>query len=248
MSWDYGLLCTEVYDLDKPIGHSFGDVEYYAQQLAGVTGRILEPAAGTGRILIPLLEAGLNVEGIDTSAEMLAVCRQNCVDRGLDPVLRQADMTSHSEAGAFDAIILPADSIALLDGRAETQRALASFQESLAPGGRLIVDVDAPRMVTSQNQASLWPSGPDLLTLQVMRTDYDPVANQSTSYLRYEKWRDGTLIATELQRFRLQHWSLAEFTGLLAEAGFTGITTTADYTAAAPSAASDTWTFHATRA
>ena len=29
MSWDYGTLATEVYEIDKPIGHSFGDVEYY---------------------------------------------------------------------------------------------------------------------------------------------------------------------------------------------------------------------------
>jgi hypothetical protein len=44
-----------------------------------------------------------------------------------------------------------------------------------------------------------------------MLTGYDPVANQTTSFLRYEKWRDGCLIATELQPFRLQHWSLEEF-------------------------------------
>ncbi len=67
MSWDYGALATEVYELDKPIGHSFGDVEYYIRQLSGVSGRILEPAAGTGRVLIPLLEAGFELEGLDSS-------------------------------------------------------------------------------------------------------------------------------------------------------------------------------------
>jgi hypothetical protein len=61
-----------------------------------------------------------------------------------------------------------------------------------------------------------------------MRTVYDPVANQTTSFLRYEKWRDGGLIATELQRFRLQYWSLTEFERLLADAGFTDINVTAD--------------------
>lgn len=52
----YSKLATEVYDLDKPIGHSFGDVEFYRERLKSCTGRILEPAAGTSRILIPLLE------------------------------------------------------------------------------------------------------------------------------------------------------------------------------------------------
>jgi hypothetical protein len=248
VTWDYGLLCTEVYDLDKPIGHSFGDVEYYAHLLAGVTGRILEPAAGTGRILIPLLEAGLNVEGIDTSAEMLAICRRNCAGRGLDPVLRQADMTSYVEAGAFAAIIIPAGSITLLDGGPATRQALAAFHQSLVRGGRLIVDIDAPRLVTGPQPARHWRNGADLLTLQVMLTEHDPVANQTTSFLRYEKWRDGCLIATELQQFRLQHWSLEEFTGLLAGAGFADIAVTADYTATVPGPDSESWTFQATRA
>ena len=34
---------------------------------------------GTGRLLIPLLEAGLNVEGIDASPDMLAMCKRNCI-------------------------------------------------------------------------------------------------------------------------------------------------------------------------
>jgi SAM-dependent methyltransferase len=70
VSWDYGTLASEIYELDKPIGHSFGDTEYYTRLLGAVRGKILEPAAGTGRILIPLLEAGLDVEGLDTSPEM----------------------------------------------------------------------------------------------------------------------------------------------------------------------------------
>ncbi len=48
----YGKLAAWVYHLDKPIGHSFGDLEYYRERLAGCTGAILEPATGNGRILI----------------------------------------------------------------------------------------------------------------------------------------------------------------------------------------------------
>ena len=93
MSGEYGALASEVYDLGEPAGRSFADVEYYTGLLAGVSGPILAPTAGTGRILIPLLEAGHEVEGLDSSPEMLALCRQHCRDRGLDPCLREADMT-----------------------------------------------------------------------------------------------------------------------------------------------------------
>ncbi|WP_244649064.1 hypothetical protein [Neoaquamicrobium sediminum] len=69
----YGKLASWVYDLDKPVGRSFGDVEYYLQRLAGCDGPVLEPAVGNGRILVPLLEAGLAVEGFDASEEMLFI-------------------------------------------------------------------------------------------------------------------------------------------------------------------------------
>jgi hypothetical protein len=56
--WQYGKLASLAYQLDKPIGTSFGDVEFYQGLLSGVTGELLEPAVGTGRMLIPLLEQG----------------------------------------------------------------------------------------------------------------------------------------------------------------------------------------------
>ena len=248
MSWDYGRLVAEVYELDKPVGSSFPGLRYYTRQLAGVTGRILEPATGTGRVLVPLLEAGFAVEGLDVSPDMLAVCRQHCRDRGLDPVLREADMATVAEPGAYQAIIIPAGSIMLLDGRAAVPRALAAFRESLTPGGRLILDIEPLQPTTGPEATRYWERDPYLWTLQVMHTEYDPAANQVTSFLRYEKWRDGDLIATGLQRFRLQHWSLTEFERLLADTGFTDITVTADYRDdRRPGPGSRVWTFHAIR-
>lgn len=43
----YSSLSSEVYDMDKPVGHSFGDVEFYIDRLSSVEGNILEPATGT---------------------------------------------------------------------------------------------------------------------------------------------------------------------------------------------------------
>jgi SAM-dependent methyltransferase len=248
VSWDYGRLVAEVYELDKPVGSSFPGLDYYTRQLAGVTGRILEPATGTGRVLVPLLEAGFTVEGLDSSPDMLAVCREHCRDRGLDPVLREADMTVFADPAAYQAIIIPAASIMLLDGRDEVPRALAAFCESLVPGGRLILDVEPPSLITEPAPMRYWQRDPYLWTLQVMHTTYDRAANQATSFLRYEKWRDGGLVATELQRFRLQYWSLSEFGHLLTDAGFTRISVTANYhDGRQPGPDSRVWTFHAVR-
>lgn len=247
MNWEYGTLASEVYELDKPVGRLFTDVEYYTDLLADVSGPILEPAAGTGRILIPLLHAGHQAEGLDSSPQMLARCRQHCHDRGLDPVLREADMTIFVRLAAYDALIIPAGSITLLDGRKAALQALTCFRESLVPGGRLFVDIPVPQPTAEHEAMRYWRRGSYLWTLQTMHTEYDPAANQTTRFLRYGKWQDGTLRTTELQTFRLQHWDSGEFGELLSEAGFTGIRVTADYQDAHTSGtANDVWTFHAT--
>jgi len=244
----YRTLASEVYDLDKPVGRSFADVEYYTGLLAGVSGPILEPAAGTGRVLIPLLEAGHAVEGLDSSPEMLALCRQHCRDRGLDPLLREADMVIYVRLAAYAAVIIPAGSIALLDGRKGTLQALTCFRDSLIPGGLLIVDVPVPRPAARNEPMRYWRRGSYLWTLQTLHTEYNPVTNQTTRFLRYDKWQDGTLCTAELQTYRLQHWSSQEFEGLLWEAGFSGIAVTGDYQdTCAPGPGNEVWTFRATR-
>lgn len=247
MSWEYGTLATEVYEFDKPVGRPFADVKYYTGLLADVSGPILEPATGTGRILIPLLEAGHQVDGLDSSPQMLACCRQHCRDRGLDPVLREADMTVFVQLAAYEAVIIPAGSIALLDGRKATLQALTCFRDSLVPGGLLVVDVPVPRLAAGHEAMRYWRRGSCLWTLQTMHLEYDPAANQTTRFLRYDKWQDGTLRMTELQTFRLQHWNCREFEDVLAETGFTHVLVAADYkNAATPRAADSVWTFHAT--
>lgn len=248
MAWDYGQLCTEIYDLDKPTGFSFGDIAYYQRALAGVQGRVLEPAVGTGRILIPLLEAGFRVEGYDLSPDMLALCRVRCRERGLEAVLQKADMTSFVEEVAFAAIIVPLGSIVLLDGPDETLRALQRFYQCLQPGGRLILDVPAPRLVQQPVALRHWRVGQVIWTLQTLGVEYDSAANQTTSWLRYDKWNDGVHVGSELQPFRLQHWSIQEFTDLLARVGFADITVTTGYEPdRAPGPGSEDWTFHAVR-
>ncbi|MGR5907785.1 class I SAM-dependent methyltransferase [Bacillus paranthracis] len=53
-------------------------LEYYEKRLKNCRGRILEAAVGSGRVIIPLLEAGFTVDGIDYSPEMLESCRIRC--------------------------------------------------------------------------------------------------------------------------------------------------------------------------
>ena len=248
----YGKLATEVYDIDKPVGQTFegGDhrLEYYLGRLKSCTGRILEPAVGTGRMMILLLEAGLHVEGLDNSPEMLAVCRARCAERGLDPVLYEGDMGLLSLPERYEAIIVPAGSFLLIERREESLGALKRFRDHLVPGGRLILDLELQtdfRMGTISTGTVETPQG-ETITVESKLVEVNFLKQYSVSHLRYEKWQDGELLRTEMQRFALRWYGLEEFELILKSLGFSEVVVSADYEyGKRPTRAEQTFTYEA---
>lgn len=137
-------MCTEVYELTKPVGGEYPDVPYFVRHLSEMGGRILEAMVGTGRLLIPLLQAGLNVEGIDSSPDMLAACRRNCVARGLTPVLYEGSIENLNVSGLFSAIVVTLGSFMLLESRTAAIAALQACTKHLEPNGKLFVNLELP--------------------------------------------------------------------------------------------------------
>lgn len=87
-----------------------GDIEYYQDKLKDCKGRILEGMVGSGRVIIPLLETGLIVDGVDYSPEMLASCRQRCEERGVQTNFYKSNLQELSLPNKYEAIIIPAGS------------------------------------------------------------------------------------------------------------------------------------------
>ncbi|WP_085994189.1 class I SAM-dependent methyltransferase [Oceanobacillus senegalensis] len=244
----YNKLSSEVYDLGKYIGLSFGDVEFYYDRLASCKGTILEPGVGTGRILIPLLEKGLKVEGFDVSADMLEICRNNCKKRGLNPKLVEAKMESFSLETKYEAIIVPTGTFLLLHERKDSIQALKNFYHHLANGGRLIIDTFLQTDLTKDNGSTrTWETKDgDMITLESKITEVDYINQHTISHNRYEKWRNGLLLQTELECFPLRWYGVEEFKMLLEQIGFEDIVVSADYQYGQyPTKANQTITFEA---
>lgn len=246
----YGPLCTEVYDITKPIGGKYPDVPYYISQLSRIGGRILEAMVGTGRLLIPLLEAGMNVEGIDTSPDMLAICRKHCLERGLNPVLHHGDIENLNIPGKFSAIAVSFGSFMLLEKRSSAVAALQAFARHLEPQGRIFIDLELPiedfktENIVRQRLPINCPDGSTILLQSTSHIDW--LSQLSMTAIRYEKWKDGKLIATELQHFPLHWFGRDEFIMCLRENGYKDITLCANYTDdLQPSSHTDTLCFSA---
>ena len=70
----YGSLCTELYE--RLHARAPEDELAFYLSYARPGQRILEPLCGSGRFLVPFLERGLDIRGMDASEEMLSRLRE----------------------------------------------------------------------------------------------------------------------------------------------------------------------------
>ena len=228
----YQSLSAKVYNFDKPVGKSFGDIEYYQSRLSDKANTILEPAVGTGRIMIPLLQQGYNIQGFDLSKEMLNYCEENLQAASLPTnIIQQASFTSFNYDTTFDAIIIPSGTFLLMTDYDEIKLALQKFHSALNPNGKFIFDLFFQNdfQLGRTNIKTFTLSDAEKITLTMTETEID-YANQVATYIhKYEHWKENQLKETELETFRLKWLGIEEIQLLLKAAGFTEITISAAY-------------------
>ena len=247
----YGELCSEIYVLDKPPG-ALGDIGYYTQSLKPLDGPVLEAGCGSGRLMIPLLEAGIAMEGFDRSPHMLAEHRKAADARGLNARLQQATYEDFAYSEPFAAIISPVGTCTVRVSYEAALAALRRFHAHLKPGGRLFIDLMPLAGLASSRPGGgvrTWttPAG-DLLRMELQRAELDLLGQRVVTHTVYQRWRGSRLVDMELEVLAVRHWALHEFKLTLKEAGFSDVTVCGDYRAGRPPGARDDyWCFQAVR-
>lgn len=130
--------------------HSTGDRDFYLREALAAGGPVLEAACGTGRILLPTLAAGADVDGFDGSPAMLRRLRERAPavlgDRAgeIEDRVWEADLRRFSRDRRYALITCPFRAFLHLLTMDDQLAALARFREHLAPGGRLLLNVFHP--------------------------------------------------------------------------------------------------------
>ena len=122
------------------------DVGFYVDQALASGGPVVELAVGTGRIAVPIAEAGVPVIGVDSSPEMLAVARAASESAGVSERvdLRLGDLRQPPVAERVALVICPFRSLLHMETEAEKLRALRAARSLLEPDGRFVFDVFSP--------------------------------------------------------------------------------------------------------
>lgn len=138
----YGKLCAKFYDADKHFATQ-EEINFY-ETIFNKNQILLEPMCGSGRLLIPLLQAGYLVHGVDNSDEMLKNCRKRAAELGLTPILFEEDVQKMRLSQKYDGIIIPFGSFQLFYPRSNAYHALEVLKHHLNPQGKLVMDLFVP--------------------------------------------------------------------------------------------------------
>ncbi len=147
---------ARLYDLD--LVDDPGDRDLYLALADRAGGSVLELGVGSGRLAVPLAEAGWTVTGVDNDPAMLDRARARAARAGAAAAGRLQLVLADMErlgvpGGAGTAGAIPTDhrlgfialnSLMLLADRAAQAGALRALAEHLAPGGLAVVDMWLP--------------------------------------------------------------------------------------------------------
>lgn len=128
------------------------DVEFFLRMAEKHGPCVLECGSGTGRIAIPLAQAGSDLVGIDRDSAMLkrARAKWKAVKEEAKGAARflKADMTRFSLHKRFDVAFVAFNTFLTLAALEDRLAMLRCVRRHLVPGGRLIVDIYQPSIAT----------------------------------------------------------------------------------------------------
>lgn len=242
-TWHYGLVAKwwAEFNEDGP------EIAYFQRHVE--RGQpALDVACGTGRLLIPYLRAGLDVDGCDVSGDMIALCREKAEREGLTPTLFVQPMHVLDLPRSYKTILV-CGGFGLGSTRGQDALALHRFHELLEPGGVLVLDNENPYSgdypwrywVKGEREAIPRPweplesaerrrgsDGAEYALLSRV-VDLDPLGQNASYEMRAGMWRNGELVREEEHTLRINFYFRNELLLLLDRAGFTDIVVQGDH-------------------
>jgi len=198
------------------------DIEFIADAAAELGGPVLEMAAGTGRLALPIIEQGINYTGIELSSAFVKFARKKLVKfRDLAQVL-EGDMRNVDLDQQFQFIFIGFNSIFHLLNNEDVASFFSCVYSHLSDDGLFLIDAFVPHPIflyrAKQKYYVMefdWPSGEHCIVNETNHYDSDTQIN-------HIHWYFNTSGENEMDEYRFDMHMIFPDTmdRLLTEAGF----------------------------
>lgn len=211
---------AEIYDLYVTGDY---DVSFFIEEAGKAAGPVLELTAGTGRLSLPLVEAGVRLTCVDVSRGMLDVLSRKLADRGLAAELLCADICQLQLGARFELALLPFQSFMEIVGESRQREALSAVFASLVPDGRFICTMHNSAVRRRQVDGALrvvgcFPVPGGSLVVSGFETGGRPVVDRLQFFERFAD--DGRLVSKQLLPMQFEFIERDRFESMARDAGF----------------------------
>jgi len=134
----------DIYESQFAYVDQFTDIPFWKDLAIRFGPKCLELACGNGRIVVPLLESGIDIDGVDFSQGLLERARRRAEEKRLTPNLFLGDIRDLRLTTRYDLAFLPTGTISHLVNSEETSAFLAGAYRILKPQGVLAIDGHNP--------------------------------------------------------------------------------------------------------
>ncbi len=139
LGYEYRGLMATTWDIWRDESFRWEDSVFF-RDIVGQFGQpVLDVGCGTGRIVLDYLAEGVDCDGVDNSPEMLAICREKALPKGLLPNLYEQTMERLDMPRHYRTILVPSSSFQLVIEPQEATEVMRRFFAHLQSGGALIM-------------------------------------------------------------------------------------------------------------
>jgi ubiquinone/menaquinone biosynthesis C-methylase UbiE len=190
----------------------------------------------TGRLLLDYLQQGIDIDGVDNSPEMLAICQRKAEALRLEPRLYEQYVENLAIPRKYQTILIPSSSLQLIIEPEAVEQAMKRLHDHLLSGGVLVASI-----------MTLWKEGEPLESegaktvvreedgakfRRVVRSRFDPASECEHTEDLYQKIVSDKVIAEELHQRSpaTRSYSQSQAKELFERAGFQNIQLFSEFT------------------
>ena len=227
--YEYKGLIAEAWDVFRGDTSNWPDRHFYLAAIQKYGQPVLDVGCGTGRLLLDYLQQGIDIDGVDNSPEMLAVCRRKAQKLGLNPRLYEQYLENLDIPRRYQTILVPSSSLQLIIDPEPLEQSMKRLYEHLLPGGVLIASI-----MTLWKEGEPLESGGERTAVRQedgakfrkdSRSRFDPASETEHTEDLYQKIIGDQVVMEEMYRHSpaTRSYSQAQAQELFEKAGFRNI-------------------------